>query len=79
MRLHERAGAGSATVTATLVVKLGARKYVAAVVVVVVSADSEHANSLWREMIFRCNDFIFIVDLWVGLSHHGNHEFQLSP
>ena len=43
-RLHERAGAGSATVTATLVVKLGARKYVAAVVVVVVCADSEHAN-----------------------------------
>jgi hypothetical protein len=42
--LHERAGAGSATVTATLVVKLGARKYVAAVVVVVVCADSEHAN-----------------------------------
>ena len=48
-RLHVRAGAGSTTGTAKLVVKLGARKYVAAVGfggggLVVMCADSEHVN-----------------------------------
>ena len=72
--LMKERGTGSTTVTATVVVKLGARKHVAATTtVVVVLAMYEHGEmSVWS---------IMISYLLSGLSHRGtcNQEFQMSP